>query len=154
MFFSPVMATVANVSDEKQAFIGLLGKKGTVVSDVSNASSSMDDVEMGKSRRKRLLQRTAPWIIVLLALGAIATLVSLEIIRSNELKKLRADVDLLKSRLLDEDFIDDLKAFEEEVSKSIFFFPLKNKHTNNILFFHIIARYQYKNHISFSKQNI
>lgn len=118
------MATVANVSDEKQAFIGLLGKKGTVVSDVSNASSSMDDVEMGKSRRKRLLQRTAPWIIVLLALGAIATLVSLEIIRSNELRKLRADVDLLKSRLLDEDFIDDLKAFEEEVSESIFFFLL------------------------------
>lgn len=118
------MATVANVSDEKQAFIGLLGEKGTVISDVSHLSSSLDDVEMGKRRKKGLFQMLAPWIMTLLAVGTIMTLIAFEIIRSNEFNKLRADVDLLKLRLLDEDFIDDLKAFEEEVSDCLFMISL------------------------------
>jgi len=84
-----------------------------------NLSLSHSDLEQGFNR-SRLVKPNRNMILSVIAVIAIVLCFGLQswklLSNTHEIEQLRKDIDILKNRFLEQDLMDELKAFEEQVS--------------------------------------
>lgn len=84
-----------------------------------NLSISHSDLEQGFNRSRLLVRPSRNTILSVAALIAAVLCLGLQswklLSNTHEIEQLRRDVDILKHRFLEQDLMDELKAFEEQV---------------------------------------